>query len=255
MKIKLLIALAIALIAPLAHAAGELKAIACLYELQAETYRFARLQLQVGMVTNPDLTGKLRKQIKETTQELFLNLHESQPGFNAVGLQSQYQRLSDQVADYVSEAVTAGGSKNMGPLRAKQASLLKLMDESAKLVAQKAPSPNNAGVVLIGSAKMNVERLAHDFEFCDKDCAQVLPGQVVQIEKNIEDMRSSLGKHFSKSSYDLAKNQMVFLRMAVDSRARATSQDLAQSNLIVTCTYLWGLIDEVLDSYTEKSGT
>ncbi|MFO1339365.1 MAG: hypothetical protein U1F53_14270 [Burkholderiaceae bacterium] len=254
MRKTFFVALALSVVGQLANAAGELKAVSCLYELQAETYRFARLQLENSTAANQDLKGKLRTQIKSATQELFLNLHEAKPGLGDAGMQRQYQRLDDQVADYVAEAVSITNVKGLAPLRNKQAALLKSLDETARQLVQKVPGAAGAGVVLIGSAKTNVERLAHDFEFCDTNCAQVLPPEVVTIDKNIDDMRNSLGKYFSKSSYDLAKNQIVFLRMAVDSRARGSASELAQSNVIVTSTHLWEVIDEVLDAFTEKGG-
>ena len=251
---KFLLALGLTLASTIASAAGELKALSCVYELQAESYRFARLQLELSSAANTAVAGKVRTQVKAATQELMLNLQEARQGFVALGLQQRHQQLNDQVADYLAEAVSVSSTRDLKPLRAKQAALLKQLADTAQLLTQKTNNPATTGVSLIGGAKLHVEQLAHDFEACTSTCAAQLPAEVQAIEKDLTQMRSTLPKNFSASSAELAKNQMVFLRTAVDSRLRGAPSEAAQTHLIVTAQHLWEIIDEVLDSYTEKSG-
>ena len=230
------------------------KAAACLYELQAESWRFARLQREI--IVNAGRSGganKLRTQIKAATQELMLNLHEAQPGMKAAGLDKQYKRLEDTVADYLAEAAASAGDRELVSLRAKQGVVMKAVDEARGALTPKLNPKYAKGMALIGGAKANVERLAHDFEFCGKaECAQQLPAEMAELERQFDGMRTQLGDFFSKSNHELARNQLIFMRLAVDGRLKSGSPDAGQENLIVSAGHLWEIIDGVLDAFAEK---
>jgi uncharacterized membrane-anchored protein YhcB (DUF1043 family) len=239
-----------------AWAAGpDLKAISCMFELQAEAYRFLRLEQEILQASsNPVQVGKLKTQIKASAQELFLNVHEARTGLVSTGMQNQYKQLEEIVSDYVSDAISSTDSQDLGALRFKQNALIRLAAESVQLLEQKLSSPATRKLALIGRSKVNVERFAYDFEMCKLHCDQVLAGELADLERSLDEMRNSLAKHFSQHSYELAKNQMIFMRLSVDRRAKSSSMDLAQHNLIVAGGHLWELIDAVLDSYTEAGG-
>lgn len=254
---KTLVFLVSLMFANLAFAAvPDMKAISCMFELEAEAYRFARLQLELSQsLTKPALVAKLRAQIKASTHELFLNLHEAKPGLGSAGMQNQYKRLEDAVGDYVADAISTPDSQNLASLGQKQAMLIKLAADFEQMLEQKLANPAARKLALIGSAKMTVERLAYDFETCGNQCAKVLPAEMTGLEKNLDDMRNLLGNNFSRNSYDMARNQIVFMKLAVDKRLKSTvASDPEQSNLIVAAGHLWELIDAVLDSYVEASG-
>jgi len=239
-----------------AGAAGpDLKTISCMFELQAEAYRFLRLEQEVLQASNnPVQMGKLKSQIKASAQELFLNVHEARSGLLGAGMQNQHKQLEEIVSDYVSDAIASPDSQDLSTLRFKQNALIRLAAESVQLLEQKLGSPSTRKLALIGRSKVNVERFAYDFEMCKLHCDQVLAGELADLERGLDEMRNSLARHFSQHAYELAKNQMIFMRLSVDRRAKSSSLDLAQHNLIVAGGHLWELIDAVLDSYIGAGG-
>jgi hypothetical protein len=254
MKIQKLLFIALAFASSAAFAAVDLKAISCMYEIKAEALRFARLRQEIAVAqSNPVQQKKLKTQLKASVQELMLNLQESKPGLTKFGLQSQYQRMDSAISDYLSESAL-GGDKNTPGLRDKQNAVISLSDEMSQQLVQKVASTAANDVALIGSAKVNIEKLAYDFEVCTDKCAQQLPADVALIEKNVEGMHTSLAKYFKKSSYDLASNQLFFLKKAVNSKLNNDSNENTLTNLIVTTGYMWQIVDEVLDAYVEKTG-
>lgn len=255
MNKNVVLSLFCALISSSALAGPVMKSLSCMYELQAEAYRFARLHREISQgKMDPAQLNQLKTQAKESTQELFLNLHESKPGLTKLGMQKQYQRLDDTIADYMSAAIISGGDKGSSELIAKQAMLIKVADETGRAIAQKSGSSSVSGLAAIGASKRGVEKLASDFEFCDKNCAQVLPEDIASLEQNIDTMHKTLGKYFSRGSYDLAINQLVFLKSSVDARLKTTNVDAtARANMMTTSKHLWEIVDETLDSYTDKT--
>ncbi len=240
------------LASPTRAATSEFKAISCMFELQAEAYRFLRLGQQILQASsNPVQVGKLKSQIKASAQELFLNVREARAGLASAGLQNQYRQLEDIVSDYVSDAISSTDSQDLGALKYKQNALIRLAAESAQQLEQKIGSPATRRLALVGRTKVNVERFAHDFEMCKLHCDQVLAGELADLERGLDEMRNALSRHFSQHAYELAKNQMIFMRLSVERRAKSSSMDLAQHNLIVAGGNLWELIDAVLDSYIE----
>lgn len=236
-------------------AAADLKTISCMFELQAEAYRFLRLQQQTMQASsNPVQVGKLKSQIKASAQELFQNVREARSGMVGAGLQNQYKLMEDVVSDFVSDAIVPSDSQDVGGLRFKQNVLVRLAAESAQALEQKLGNPATRKLALIGRTKVGVERFAYDFEMCKLHCEQVLAGELADLEQALEDMRHSLARHFSQHSYELAMNQMVFMRLSVDRRAQSSSMETAQHNLIVASGHLWELIDAVLESYTQAGG-
>jgi hypothetical protein len=235
--------------------APEFKAISCMFELQAEAYRFLRLGQQILQVSNnPVQVGRLKAQIKTSAQELFLNVHEARAGLHNAGMQNQYRQLEDIVSDYVSDALSSTDSQDQGTLKYKQNALIRLAAESVQQLEQKTGGPSTRRLALVGRAKVNVERFAHDFEMCRLHCDQVLVGELADLDRGLDEMRNSVPRHFSQQSYELAKNQMIFMRLSVERRTKSSSMDLAQNNLIVAGGNLWQLIDAVLDSYTGTGG-
>lgn len=254
MKTKHLMFIALAFASSAAFAAVDLKAISCMYEIKAEALRFARLRQEIATTqSNPAQQKKLKTQLKASVQELMLNLQESKPGLNKLSMQSQYQRMDSAISDYLSESAL-GGDKDTAGLREKQNAVISLSEEVSQQLVQKVATGAANDVALIGSAKVNIEKLAYDFEVCTDKCAQLLPADVGLIEKNIESMHTSLAKYFKKSSYELASNQLFFLKKAVSSKLKNESNDNTLGNLIVTTGYMWQIVDEVLDAYVEKSG-
>jgi hypothetical protein len=254
MRAKIFLLFFFGLLSRFSYAADDLKAISCIYEIKAETYRFARLRQQIVLAQNfPTQLGKLKSQLKSSTDELKLNQRESKPGLIQLNMQNQYQRMTDAISEYLS-ASASSDNKNVIEINEKQDILIKLADEITQQLVLKSANPFSNGLVLIGSAKVNVEKLVYDFESCNKNCAQLLPLGVAAVGKSIEDMHATLPKYFKKTSYDLAKNQLIFFNMSVTGRLRGDTSEYTKTNLIVTSGYLWQIIDEVLDSYTEKAG-
>lgn len=251
----LFLAACISLASAAQAATPEFKAISCMFELQAEAYRFLRLGQQIQQASsNPVQVGRLKSQIKASAQELFLNLRDARAGMASAGMQSQYRQLEDIVSDYVSDAVSSTDSQDQGALKYKQNALIRLAAESVQQLEQKISSPATRRLALVGRAKVNVERFAHDFEMCKLHCDQVLAGELADLERGLDEMRNALPRHFNQHAYELAKNQMIFMRLSVERRAKASSMDLAQHNLIVAGGNLWELIDAVLDSYIDAGG-
>jgi hypothetical protein len=236
-------------------AAPDLKVISCMFELQAEAYRFLRLQQQILQASsNPQQVTRLKSQIKTSAQELFLSVQEARPGLVNAGLPNQYRLLEGLAADYVSDALSSTDNQDLTTLRYKQNALIRQAAESAQLLEQKFGSPATRKLALIGRAKINVERFAYDFEMCRLHCDQVLAGELADLERGLDEMRNALSQHFSQHAYELAKNQMIFLRLSVERRAKSSAIESAQHNLIVAGGHLWQLIDAVLDSYTRAEG-
>lgn len=236
-------------------AAPDLKTISCMFELQAEAYRFMRLQQETLQApNNPVQAGKLKSQIKASAQELFQNVREARTGMVGAGLQNQYKLMEDVVSDFVSDAIAPADSQDLGGLRFKQNVLARLAAESAQALEQKLAHPAVRKLTLIGRTKVAVERFAYDFEMCKLHCEQVLAGELADLERALLEMRNSLPRHFSQHAYELAMNQMVFMRLSVDRRAQSSSMEMAQHNLVVASGHLWELIDGVLDSYTQAGG-
>ena len=186
-------------------------------------------------------------------QELMLNLQESKPGLVQLNMQHQHKRLDDGISEFLSTSATSD-NKSVAELDEKRIHLVKLANEIEQQMLQKSPNPSASGIGLIGSAKLNVERMVYDFVTCDKNCAELLPLEVATIEKNVEAMHTSLTKYFKKSSYDLAKNQILLFKLSVASRLKGAVSESERNNLVITSGHLWEIIDEVLDSYTEKAG-
>jgi hypothetical protein len=232
-------------------ATPELKVISCMFELQAEAYRFLRLEQQILQAAgNAALVSKLKSQIKASAQEMSLNVSESRTGLNNAGMQNQHKLLEGIVADYIADGLSSTDNQDMASLRYKQNALIRLAAEYAQQLEQKLGNPATRKVAMIGRAKVNVERFSHDFEMCRLHCEQVLNGELADLDRSLDEIRSAMGAHFSQHAYEQAKNQMVFMRLSVERRAKAASLDAAQNNLIVAGGHLWGLIDAVLDSYT-----
>jgi hypothetical protein len=235
--------------------APEFKAISCMFELQAEAYRFLRLGQQIQQASNnPRQVGRLKTQVKTSAQELFLNVREARAGLLSAGMQNPYRQLEDIVSDYVSDAISSTDSQDLGALKYKQNALIRLAAESVQQLEQKIGSPATRRLALVGRAKVNVERFAHDFEMCKLHCDQVLAGELADLERGLDEMRNALPRHFSQQAYELAKNQMIFMRLSVERRTKSSSMDLAQHNLIVAGGNLWELIDAALDSYIGTGG-
>jgi hypothetical protein len=235
-----------------AFAADDLKAVSCMYEIKSEVYRFARLRHQVSQSLPPAQAQKVKTQLKASVQELMLNLHESKPGLDKLKLQNQYQRMDSSISDLLTESAMATGATDA--MRDKQSKVIALSDEMAAQLIQKIGTPSAKDVALIGSAKVSIEKLAFDFNECGKDCAKVLPDDLTSVQKNMDAMQASLGKYFKSSSYDMVNNQLIFLKKSVAAKAQGTADASSMDFLIVTTGNLWKLIDEVLDSYVEKSG-
>jgi hypothetical protein len=252
MKIKTFLLALLALPSIAFAGAPELKAMSCMFEIEAEAYRLARLSREIAFGSlSPDQLYKIKAQLKSSTQELFLNLHEAKPGLSKMKMQAQYQRLDDAISDYVAEGLSSGNDKTFSALRGKQTELVKLADQIQLTVAQRSGNASAGGLTLIGTAKINTEKMAHDYEFCAKNCAQILPGDFAALSQNIESMRETLPTKFSKGNYNMAKIQLDFLKLAMDARIKAEPTDLAQSNMLATSSHLWTLIDEVLDAYVD----
>lgn len=249
MKLKALLCSLLVLSGLASAGTPDLKSMSCMFEIQAEAYRLARLNREVsfGNLADPQLY-KVRNQLKASTQELFLNLHEAKPGLTRLGMQVQYQQLDSSISAYVAEGLVPGNDRNLSSLRGKQADLVKLADQIRQAVAQKSNNTSAGGLTLIGTAKISVEKMAHDFEFCGKSCGQVLPADFAAISKNINAMHEALPAQFSQSNYDMARIQLDFLKEAMDGRIK-DSTELAPNAMLVTTEHLWTLIDEVLDAY------
>jgi hypothetical protein len=84
------------LVTPSVHAgAAVLKAVSGMDKVQAEAYRFARLHREISLAPKDwPLVGKLKAQIKASTQELMLKLHESKAGLRNGGMQRQSDRCA-----------------------------------------------------------------------------------------------------------------------------------------------------------------
>ena len=52
----------------------------------------------------------------------------------------------------------------------------------------------------------------------------------------------------------MASNQLIFLKKSVSAKSQGAMDATTQDFLMVTTSNLWKLVDEVLDSYVEKSG-
>ena len=223
-----------------------------MYEIKSEVYRFARLRHQISQSLSPQQAQKTKTQLKASIQELMLNLQESKPGLDKLQLQTQYQRMDGAVSDLLTESAVGGGAANA--MRDKQSKVIALSDEIAKQLIQIIGTPNAKDVALIGSTKVSIEKLAFDFDECGKDCAKVLPEDLSAVEKNMDFMRTGLGSYFKKGSYDMASNQLIFLKKSVSAKSQGAMDATTQDFLMVTTSNLWKLVDEVLDSYVEKSG-
>jgi hypothetical protein len=235
-----------------AFAADDLKAVSCMYEIKSEVYRFARLRHQISQSLSPQQAQKVKTQLKASVQELMLNLHESKPGLDKLKLQALYQKMDSSISDLLTESAMASGATDA--MRDKQSKVIALSEEMATQLIQKIGTPNAKDVALIGTAKVSIEKLAFDFDECSKDCAKVLPEDLNTIQKSMDSMRTGLGQYFKKSSYDMANNQLIFLKKSVSAKTQGTLDGTALDFLIVTTGNLWSLVDEVLDSYVEKSG-
>ena len=223
-----------------------------MYEIKSEVYRFARLRHEISQPLSPQQAQKVKKQLKASVQELMLNLHESKPGLDKLKLQTQYQTMDSSISDLLTESAITSGASNV--MRDKQSKVIALSDEIAAQLIQKIGTPNAKDVALIGSAKVNIEKLAFDFDECGKDCAKILPEDLNAIQNSMDSMRTNLGPYFKKSSYDMANNQLVFLKKSVTAKSQGTVDATALDFLIATTGNLWTLVDEVLDNYVEKSG-
>jgi len=252
MKFKVFVLLLVAIASGCAHAAADLTAISCLYEIKAEAYRFSRLRQQMALAENdPGPLGKLKSQLRASTQALMHNLQESKPGLLQLNMQSQHQRLDDGISDFLSTSAVADNQSAV-ELDEKRASLVKLANELEQQMLQKKPNPAAGGIGLIGAAKVNLEKMVYDFVTCDKTCAQLLPLEVGTVERSIDTLHASLGKHFKNAAYDLAKNQIAAFRLSVARRLKGTAGENEKNDFIANSHHLWEILDEVLGSYTEK---
>jgi hypothetical protein len=256
MTAKTLTALAaLVLVSSNALAGPKLKASACMFEIEAEAYRFARVNRELSVLPKSDpRVPKLVNQAKAATQELFLNLHEARAGLEKLGMKARYDTLSDKVSAYVAEAVATGNDANRTALTAKQAELTKYADETRLQIAERAKLPALAGLATIGGAKVQLERITFLYEFCETECAQSLPGGVAALQASINQMNTTLPRYFKRENFELATNQAIFLKLAVTRRVNTGKFDAnSQNEVIVSAKYLWDLIDEVLDAYTEAA--
>ena len=235
-----------------AFAADDLKAVSCMYEIKSEVYRFARLRQQVSQPLAPQQAQKVKIQLKAAVQELMLNLHESKPGLDKLKLQTQYQRMDSAISDLLTESAMASGATDA--MRDKQSKVIALSDEMATQLIQKIGTPAAKDVALIGNAKVSIEKLAYDFGECGKDCAKSLPEDLTAVQQNFDSMKRNLGLFFKKDTAQMASNQMIFLTKSVTAKAQGQQDANGLDFLIATPGNLWKLVDEVLDSYVEKSG-
>jgi len=238
-----------------AAAGPVLKATACMFEIQAESLRFARISRELAELPKGDASAsRLKAQLKAATQELFLNLHEAQAGLEKAGLQTRYDQLHDQIGDYLAEAITAGADTNLAGLLSKQQKLIKLAEDTRQQIAAKGPSTGLDGMALIGETKVSLERFSYQFEFCEVDCAKTLPTEFKRLESSMARASSGLSKHFKKSNAEAAQNQLVFLKLAVDKRVQQGKPDASsRANVIAASQNLWGVIDTVLDAYNDAN--
>jgi len=239
-----------------AWASPELKAVSAMYDIKAETFRFVRLQREILISkSDPILSKKLRAQLKDSTQGLMNGVQEAAPGLNKLGMQKQQQQMGDTVSGYLAEWAAAAGSGNvdLDALRAKRLAMQKLSDDIGKQAIQKSGAPAARQTALIGASKSSIQKLAFDYEFCDPNCAQVLPADMADLEKNLDEMRGSVAKYFKNNSYDLARNQITMLKSAVNNRLSKGINPADQKQVIGVSDNLWTMFTEVQDSYADSN--
>ena len=238
-----------------AIASPEVKAVASMYDLKAETFRFVRLQREVLATANdPILSKKLRGQLKDSTQGLMRGVQDSQSGLARLGMQKQFQQMSDTVSAYLADWAAAAGSGNvdLAVLRAKRLTLLKLADEIARQAQQKVGGSVKQ-TVQIGASKTFVQELAYDYEFCDPNCAEMLPSDVSDVQKSFDELKGSATKHFKNNSFDLTQNQLTLLKSAVNNRLSKGMNPADQKQVIGVSDNLWTVLSDALNNSVEAN--
>ncbi len=243
------------LVSSTAVASPEVQAVASMYDIKAETYRFVRLQREVlATASDPILSKKLRGQLKDSTQGLMRGVQSSQSGLTKLGLQKQHQQMSDTVSAYLADWAAAAGSGNvdLAVLRAKRLALLKLADDISRQAQQKVGGSARQ-TALIGTGKTVVQELAYDYEFCDPNCAEMLSGDWSDVQKSMDDMRGAASKHFKSSSFDLAQNQLTLLKSAINSRMSKGLNPSDQKQVIGVSDNLWTVMSDALNSSVDAN--
>jgi hypothetical protein len=248
MKLRAWMAVPLLMCSGWACAAGEAKAVSSLYDLQADSYRYARLQRELVTPVRSDLLGRVRKQLKKTAAGLNTAATEAKPGMDATGMQAQQQQIAAGVSDYLATAGTAKDLSELAPARAKRMALLKSVAGDVQQLVAKLPPKTGSALTAAGQTKIDIERLAYDYEFCGAQCATTLPTDLAAIQRGLDGMHASMGASFDDASLSLAKNQLILLKPIVDARIQAGVNEDSQSSLIMTCAQLWEVVDRANDA-------
>lgn len=248
MNLRVWLAVPLFLCSGWACAAGEAKAVASLYDLQADSYRYARLQRELVTPVRADLLGRVRKQLKKTAAGLNTAVTEAKPGMDASGMQAQQQQIVAGVSDYLATAGTAKDLSELAPARAKRMALLKAVSGDVQQLLAKLSPKTGSALTMAGQTKIDIERLAYDYEFCGSQCATLLPADLAAIQKGLEGMHAAMGASFDDASVSLAKNQLILLKPTIEARIQGDVSEDNQSALIMTCAQLWEVVDHANDA-------
>ena len=240
-----------------------LRAASGLHEIQAEAWRFARLHREIA--TSPadaPIAVTLQSQLRASAQALVRSLHEAQPGLRVAGMEPPYHRLEGAIADLLAEGVQGRADVRLPTLGDRDAVLARMADETLGQLLQKQPQPAPrawAELGLIGGARTGVERLAHDFEFCDPACDRALPGQAEAVERSLAAL-DALPRYFPATRQALVRDQWMFVRQAVRGRTNGARPagggdgERGRAYLIVATGHLAELLEATMLALFDKGG-